>query len=120
MTSEPKHRYLIAGANLDNAGSRSKQLWVSLVATGPFDSDEIWSMRGGEEVLIVPAKATIPHPTTTVTAKVTCVLVDDDGFEITVEEPTPEDRYHAKSWRFTVADASNYPVGSTIELEVPA
>jgi hypothetical protein len=68
-----------------------------------------------------PMTSELSHPTRTITAKVTCVLVDDDdGYEITVEEPTPEDRYHAKSWRFTVVDASHYPVGSTIELEVPA
>ena len=35
-------------------------------------------------------------------------------YEITVEA----ERY--QSWRFTVADAAPYPVGSTITLEVPA
>ena len=61
------------------------------------------------------------HPTTTITVKVTCVLVDDDGFEITVDddglETTVEQRQVVAVHR---ADASHHPVGSTIELEVPA
>jgi hypothetical protein len=62
------------------------------------------------------------HPTRTVDVTVTCVLINADPhdlsraprYEITVEA----ERY--QSWRFVVADAAPYPVGSTITLEVPA
>ncbi len=60
------------------------------------------------------------HPTRTVTAKVTCVLLDD---ETTIGHPKYEITVSAErhqSWRFVVADAAPYPVGSTITLEVPA
>ncbi len=59
-----------------------------------------------------------PHPTRRIVARVTCALVDADGYEITVEE-VDSDRYR-DNWRFIVADASLYPVGSTIGLTVPA
>jgi hypothetical protein len=62
------------------------------------------------------------HPTKRIVAKVTCVIADDDGtFEITVEDRLgPAERWGCRNWRFTVADASHYPVGSTIGLTVPA
>jgi hypothetical protein len=60
------------------------------------------------------------HPTRTVDVKITCILCDDDGFEITVEQLGELERWERKSWRFVVADAAPYPVGSTITLEVPA
>jgi hypothetical protein len=61
-----------------------------------------------------------PHPTRRITAKVTCVLVNDDDYEITVDHQYGPERYHTRSWRFTVADAEHYPVGGLIGLTVPA
>ena len=60
------------------------------------------------------------HPTRTIDAKVTCVLCLDGDYEITVTDTAPTTAYHEPSWRFVVADAALYPVGSTITLEVPA
>lgn len=60
------------------------------------------------------------HPTRTIRAKVTCVLVEHAWFEITLHEINSPRPYDRRSWRFLVADAESYPVGSTIELEVPA
>jgi hypothetical protein len=59
-----------------------------------------------------------PHPTRRITAKVTCVLVDADGYEITLEEVNAAT--WRDNWRFTVADAEHYPVGGLIGLTVPA
>lgn len=55
-----------------------------------------------------------PHPTRTVTARVTCVWTDGTEIEVTLTDADHRD------WRFQVADAAPYPVGSTITLEVPA
>jgi hypothetical protein len=66
----------------------------------------------------VEASRHTPHPTRRVTAKVTCVLVDADGYEITLEDVNTDD--YRNNWRFTVADAEHYPVGGLIGLTVPA
>ena len=66
----------------------------------------------------VEASRHTPHPTRRITAKVTCVLVDAEGYEITVEDVNT-DAYRS-NWRFTVADAEHYPVGGLIRLTVPA
>ncbi len=63
------------------------------------------------------------HTTRTVTAKVVSVwcYINDNGpdtIEVTLEVPVEAERH--QSWRFVVADAAPYPVGSTITLEVPA
>ncbi len=58
--------------------------------------------------------ATLTHPTRRITVTVSCVWTDGGEYEITL---TDADRH---DWRFTVADPGPYPVGSTIELEVPA
>jgi hypothetical protein len=59
------------------------------------------------------------HPTRSQLCRITCVLVDDDAYEITVETIGAANGY-PDHWRFRVADAEPYPVGSTITLEVPA
>ena len=68
----------------------------------------------------VEAHRTTPHPTRRIVAKVTCVLVNDDDYEITVDHQYGPERYHTRSWRFNVADAEHYPVGGLIGLTVPA
>lgn len=84
-------------------------------------ADALKRYRGDDAARELAEKwmAAVPHPTRTVTARVTCVLVDDDGYEITVEHTTGPARYDRSSWRFQVADAEPYPVGSMITLEVP-
>jgi hypothetical protein len=66
----------------------------------------------------VEASTHAPHPTRRIVAKVTCVLVDADGYEITLQDVNTD--AYRNYWRFTVADAEHYPVGSTIGLTVPA
>lgn len=61
---------------------------------------------------------TTTHPTRTIHARVTCVLLNDDQSEPTYEITVEAAPY--KSWRFDVADATPYPVGSLLELTVPA
>lgn len=46
------------------------------------------------------------HPTRTISARVSCVLLADDSFEITVEQTGDLERWERKSWRFDVADAT--------------